>query len=298
MTNLDEHIRGAAFEWLREQSEMHGDVFSWQRLGEGFPFQGERIPLVSPQGIFKPRQLDVPLSIRTSAGGPYDDAFNSEDLLLYRYRGTDPKHPDNQGLRQAWFDNKPLVYFHQLVPGKYLAVWPVFIIRDDPSSLTFTVAADDYYALGESDQVIAEDATPRRRYVTSTVRRRLHQRGFRERVLHAYRRQCALCRLKHSELLDAAHIIPDVEPKGVPEIRNGISMCKLHHAAFDSFVLGITPDYEVKIRQDVLEEIDGPMLRHGLQEMHGRRLILPRQEAVRPDRELLDLRYARFRQYS
>lgn len=297
MNDVDRQIRAAAFQWLREQADVHGDVFTWQRLGKGFPFRGERIPFVSPQGIFRPRQLEVPLSIRTSSGGPYDDAFNSDDLLLYRYRGTDPQHPDNRGLRQAWFDNTPLVYFHQLVEGRYFAVWPVFIIGDDPSSLTFTVAADDYYAVADSDRVVAEDAAPRRRYVTSTVRRRLHQRGFRERVLHAYRRQCALCRLRHGELLDAAHIIPDVEPKGIPAIRNGISMCKLHHAAFDSFVLGITPDYEVRIRQDVLEEIDGPMLRHGLQEMHGRRLIVPRQEAIRPDRELLEERYARFVRY-
>ena len=24
-----------------------------------------------------------------------------------------------------------LVYFHSVVPGKYLAVWPVYIVRDD-----------------------------------------------------------------------------------------------------------------------------------------------------------------------
>ncbi len=297
MNNLDHQIRSAAFDWLKEQSEFHGDVFTWQRLGQGFPFRGERIPLVSPQGIFKPRQLEVPLSIRTSAAGPYDDAFRSDDLLLYRYRGTNPEHPDNQGLRQAMFDSTPLVYLHGLVPGKYLAVWPVFIVGDDPPGLTFTVAADDYYAAVESGRIVAEDATPRRRYVTSMVRRRLHQRGFRERVLHAYRSQCALCKLRHSALLDAAHIIPDVEPGGIPEIRNGISMCKLHHAAFDSFVLGITPDYEIRIREDVLEEIDGPMLRHGLQDMHGQRLIVPRQEAVRPDRDLLEERFVRFRGY-
>lgn len=69
----------------------------------------------------------------------------------------------------------------------------------------------------------------------------------------------------------------------------------MHHAAFGNLVLGITPDYEVEIRQDVLEEIDGPMLRHGLQEMHGRRLTLPRPEDVRPDRQLLDVRYDQFK---
>jgi putative restriction endonuclease len=293
----DHEIRLAAFEWLRQQAGLHGDVFSWRTLGKGFPFRGRHIPLVSPQGIFKPRQMDISLSIRTSPDGPYDDAFGPNDLLQYRYRGTDPEHPDNRGLRQAMFESKPLVYFHGLVPARYLAVWPVYIVGDDRSTLTFSVAADDQYAVTSDYGYAAEDASPRRRYVTSTVRRRLHQRGFRERVLLAYRSQCALCRLKHAKLLDAAHIIPDIEPDGVPAIRNGISMCKLHHAAFDNFVLGVTPDYEIRIREDVLEEIDGPMLQHGLKEMHGVKLSLPGRKELRPDRQLLDVRFSRFQNY-
>ena len=88
---------------------------------------------------------------------------------------------------------------------------------------------------------------PRRAYITTTVRQRLHQRGFRERVLHAYREQCALCRLRHTELLDAAHIITDREEEGTPQVSNGLSLCKLHHAAFDRFLLGITPDYTIPV---------------------------------------------------
>ena len=37
----------------------------------------------------------------------------------------------------------PLIYFHGIVPGAYLAQWPVFIVGDDPTALTFTVAIDD-----------------------------------------------------------------------------------------------------------------------------------------------------------
>jgi hypothetical protein len=42
-------------------------------LGKGFPYKGERIPLVSPQGIFKPRHIELPLSITTIADGPYQE---------------------------------------------------------------------------------------------------------------------------------------------------------------------------------------------------------------------------------
>jgi putative restriction endonuclease len=146
----------------------------------------------------------------------------------------------------------------------------------------------------KSGQISDPDIEVRRAYLTAGVRRRLHQRGFRERVLRAYREQCAFCRLKHLELLDAAHIIPDTEPDGEPVVKNGISLCKLHHAAFDKFLLGITPDYMIQVRQDVLKEKDGPMLIHGLQGLHQSKIILPKRTELRPNRDLLERRYQQF----
>ncbi len=161
----------------------------------------------------------------------------------------------------------PLVYFHGIVPGKYLAIWPVYVAGDDQNTLTFRVAVDDVaYVAQPMQRALADDrATARRAYVTATTRVRLHQRSFRERVIAAYRSQCSLCRLRHEELLDAAHIIPDTAPEGEPSITNGIALCKLHHAAFDSFIIGVAPDYTVHVRRDVLDETDGPILKYGLQ---------------------------------
>src|ERR1700730_5180102 len=293
----DIEIRRAAFAWLGEQADLHGQVLSRELLGEGFPYKGERIPLVSPQGIFKPRQMELPLSITTVADGPYQDAFGPS-LLRYRYRGTDPSHRDNVGLRELIRRREPLIYFHALVKGKYLAVWPVFVVSDDPASLTFSVAVDDALALKAVVDMSAmtEDAAAdiRRGYVTAIIKRRIHQAAFRERVIDAYRQQCALCRLKHDELLDAAHILPDADPEGEPVVPNGISLCKLHHAAFDRFFLSVRPDYTIEIRRDVLLEIDGPMLKHGLQGMHGQRIQLPTHMALRPSLDLLGQRHRRF----
>lgn len=295
MENLDHKIRVASFEWLSKQVELHGDVLPRKLLEIGLEFQGYRIPLIAPQGIFKPKILNYPLTITTAPRGPYNDSFGKDGLLQYKYRGQDPKHRDNWGLRQTMLHSLPLVYFHGVVPGKYLAVWPVFVVGDSPGSLTFTVAADDYTAIHSTVQTTRESSEGRRAYVTSVVRRRLHQRGFRERVLAAYKQQCSVCRLRHSELLDAAHIIPDSEDRGDPIVSNGISLCKLHHAAYDRSFLGISPDYVVDIRSDLLDEIDGPMLQHGLKELHGQRLILPRKKIEWPDQERLDIRYQQFR---
>lgn len=47
-------------------------------------------------------------------------------------------------------------------------------------------------------------------------------------------------------------------------------MCKLHHAAFDRNIVGLRPDLIVEIRNHILEEVGGPMLRHGLQDLQGK----------------------------
>jgi putative restriction endonuclease len=296
MLGVDGAVRLRAFEWLKEQEDIHGDVLPRTLLERGFDFKGERIPLLGPSGIFKPRHLDLPLSMTTAPKGPYDDSFSNDGYLLYRYRGTDLFHRDNVGLRQAMKGSTPLIYFHGVAPGRYLATWPVYIVGDNLELLTFKVAVDDAtMGLVEDRPAVAEAADIRRAYVTAIVRQRLHQRSFRERVLRAYREQCALCRLRHYELLDAAHIIPDPEPEGIPSVRNGIALCKFHHAAFDSLLLGITPDYAIEIRNDVLKEEDGPMLQYALKELHGARMLLPRNRELWPNQGALDLRYQRFK---
>jgi putative restriction endonuclease len=297
----DSAVRQAAFDWLTEQTDVAGGALARDVLERGFVLQGERVPLVSPQGIFKPKLMELPLSITTTAEGPYDDAFGATGLLKYRYRGTDPRHRDNEGLRAAMRRGVPLVYFHALMPGKYLAIWPVFVVGDDPGSLTFTVEVDDPMILQKTAEsaassVIADDTEThiRRGYITVLAKRRIHQEAFRERVLNAYRQQCALCRLKHEQLLDAAHIVPDSEAEGEPVVSNGIALCKLHHAAFDKYFLSVRPDYVIEIRRDVLVETDGPMLKHGLQGLHELSIQLPAKVAQRPNRELLEARHERF----
>jgi len=95
-------------------------------------------------------------------------------------------------------------------------------------------------------------------------------------------------------LPDAAHILPDRDERGHPEVPNGLSLCKIHHGAYDTEILGVDPDYKVHIRSDVLAEEDGPMLLHGLQELHGSRIVLPKAELLRPNRDYLAERFGCF----
>ena len=170
--DIDLQVRLAAFNWLSEQVNLHGDVLPRRLLEQGFEFQGQRIPLVAPQGIFKPQILELPLSITTAPKGPYDDYFGKDGFLLYRYRGTDPNHRDNVGLRRIFELKRPLVYLHGIEPGKYMATYPVYIIADDSGNLTFNISVDDVlpafeYSQMRTSQQIADVSDARHAYLTA-----------------------------------------------------------------------------------------------------------------------------------
>lgn len=301
---MDAEIRQRAFHFLDELRAVHGDALPREELARGFEFDAVRVPLIGPQGIFKPAALaSMPLSITTVPANPkkprpYDDAVGEDGVIHYKYRGSDPSHPDNAGLREAMRRQAPLIYFVGLVPGRYYAEYPVFVVGDDPVSLSFRVQVDDRRVVAPTEAGVAEvNTTARREYITVLAQRRVHQEEFRTGVLMAYRECCAVCRLRHHELLEAAHILPDRHPKGDPVVPNGLALCKIHHAAFDRNILGIRRDLVVEIRRDILKEEDGPMLRHGLQELHGRALlVVPRAQELKPDPVRLEERYHLFRQ--
>lgn len=192
MTDIDSRVRLAAFAFLEAQRQLHGDMLSQKVLHDGFVFENQRVPLLNPAGIFKPAILPVyPLSFRTAPPSlrqdpPYPDELDkAEGLIRYRYRGTDPQHRDNVGLRLAMRDQVPLIYLYGIIPGEYCPVWPVFIVGDDPQKLTFSVSIKQRSALQQKGYAIGEGTSEaKRRYSTVEVLRRLHQRGFRERVLN------------------------------------------------------------------------------------------------------------------
>ena len=286
-------VRIAAFQYLDKLQQLHGDVLPWTALARGFTFHGQSIPLIGASGIWKPQVLDTPISITTSPRDPYGDTIGDDGLLSYRYQGSPARSYDNDGLRRAMHEARPLIYFRGLDRGQYSALWPAVIIADDPGNSTFTVACEDIQLLKPDLGVSVVDEV-RRRYVTRLAVQRLHQAAFRQRVLKAYRQSCSVCNLRHVQLLDAAHILPDIHEHGQPVVPNGLSMCKIHHAAFDANILGVRPDYVIEIRNDILSEIDGPMLEHGLQAHHGGKLIVPRASSEHPDPERLELRWDEF----
>lgn len=296
----DDLLRASAFAFLGELSTRGGGAVSWHDL-QRFEFEGRRIPLVGQTGIRKVRGYEAALTILTTyrlrpEDRPYQDNIGADLYPRYKWRGTDAGHPDNVALRRVMELGKPLAWLEGVEPGIYLVHVPVWLVGEEPEQHQFVLALDEIMREQWQPEGFptAPDLALRREYAATVVRRRLHQPMFRRRVLAAYRTQCALCRLRHGELLDAAHIKEDSEG-GEPVVPNGIAMCAIHHRAFDSFVLGVRPDYIIEVRRDVLDEADGPTLQHALQGVHGSALSVPGRRSARPDAELLEERYERFR---
>lgn len=242
------------------------------------------------RGIRNPKDLLATLSVVSSPTGPYEDQSLDGSLFRYDYRaGT--TEGDNTKLRRAYDLGLPIILLRKIAMAVYVPVFPVYVVADMMNERHFLLALDESVRFLHDPLHLSE---PERRYISRITKQRLHQPEFRGRILRAYATQCAVCSLKHGRLLDAAHIIADRDEGGAPIVTNGLSLCKIHHAAYDADLLGISPDYVVQINEELLAESDGPMLKHGLQEMNMRPLTLPARSAERPDRERLAERFAQF----
>jgi putative restriction endonuclease len=94
--------------------------------------------------------------------------------------------------------------------------------------------------------------------------------------------------------LDAAHITPDSDEASSTSVTNGLSLCKIHHTAYDINIVGIDADYTVHIRKDILNETDGPMLEHGIKDMNKTKLWVPPAAGEQPDPGRLEIRFKEF----
>lgn len=300
-----EGLREAGIQWLRERTFDQQLSLTRDEIAD-FRWQGEPFRLIpSYQGIWKPKAFEATLSIVTAYRSPgqqrpYNDDLGDDGLHRYKWRGDNPHHPENVGLRRAMELRLPVIWFSGVggKPPQYAVSAPVYLIAEEREQQQFVLApledARDVPEPGEGSEMV----TALRRYLKRQTVVRLHQPLFRSTVLVAYEDHCAVCNFAHPELLDAAHIIPDSEEQGLPDVTNGMALCKIHHAAFDRRFMGIRPTKDVpviEIRQDLLEEVDGPMLKHGLQALHGKPLMkVPQARSKRPKKENLVWAYERF----
>lgn len=306
----DVALRLEIFGYLRQLGGEGGLVTAAQ-IGAGYTrANGEHVALITrPRGIFKPRQMSSLLSIKTvvpraGRGVWYDDQrdahqqiYGGQETVSYSFMGEDADAADNRLLKHACDAKIPVVYFLGVSPGFYRILMPTFLDEWDPASLKVGLSFGNI----SFDQAQAEiDLAPprddiQRRYTMNVVKRRLHQDAFRQVVISAYKGRCAFSNLPIPSLLDAAHIVADNdELRGQPIVSNGLPLSKIHHAAFDTHLIGVDPDYKIHISKKLLFERDGPLL-DALKDLNGTTLRLPLRKQDFPDRERLKIRFNDYR---
>jgi putative restriction endonuclease len=306
----DIELRRAAIARVRELQLRYDDLIPVAALRDGFQYRNRRVSLGSfYSGIFRPKEMSGPAALclvtappKEGRPAPYEDTFD-ETTGRFTYRFRDPQGPSIAAMRAAEADNHallaaheqgvPVIYFRGIAPGQYTAVVPAFVMSVvRQRRLVEFEAALPGTDTTASGLVSDEDV---RQYATREALYRLHQHRFRAAVLRAYSTRCAVCRLREASLLQAAHIVRDQDPGGEATVVNGISLCAIHHLAYDRNLLGIDPGGVVHIARRLLDEHDGPMLRSGLQGFHHATILLPRQADERPDPLRLERRFEQFR---
>lgn len=202
---------------------------------------------------------------------------------------------------QAIDINAPLLYFFGVGESYYQPLFPVWASRLDDHSVGIAVADHEYHSLDPRKAVEMEtqrtgvleigDSIPRD-YFDVQVTKRRHQALFAKRVKLAYGECCAFTGLPLRSLLDAAHIIPD-SAGGLASVNNGICMSRLHHAAFDSFLIGVDKEYRIHVSNSVLDRHDGNLLRD-LKDLNNKELRLPKDANAYPNPDYLETRFSEF----
>jgi len=285
----------AAFNRLKELELMYDDAIPNAAIRAGFEFDNEKTLFENQaQGIFKPRQMKAgALSIKTTMardGGVniYNDQVVDDGFYQYSLQSGDPHGGANKQLWQSYELKQPLIYFHAVAPAVYTALWPCFIdsiITDvDEPYLKLLVgqrpASNVEYASVDSQSIQS-------RYRVSESKVRLHQASFREAVLDAYNRRCAVTGLQEERLIEAAHIVPDGEIGATQFVNNGIALSKIHHKAYDSKLMGIDPDFTIHMSDQLLSSPKNDFLDQSFLRFNGEKLRLPRRKELAPNRDYL-----------
>ena len=94
-------------------------------------------------------------------------------------------------------------------------------------------------------------------------------------------------------LLEACHIVdwPEDE-KNRTNPKNGLCLNAFFHKAYDSHLLGITPDLQIVVSEELLHNATEKSFRRYLDEINKRKIMLP--DRFLPQRELLDIHYKKF----
>lgn len=310
-TKTDQRIRQAAYAYIRKLVAKHEFLTKEQLWPDVFASDDENFSLIHPRrGRHKPARMSHLLSLLSQHSGatkyetkvPKIPAQEESASFYYQLvKGRGPDYPDNRYMREAYEWGVPILLFlepHPRSPSRSLRFFPTLarIVSWEPEPSKHR-AKVRYSRIDISvEDLDLANNTLGRRYGRAERKQRLHQEEFRKALISAYQERCSMSGLSGPELLEAAHITPDYQG-GQPKTSNGLLLSKIHHAAFDAHLIGITPDYRVKVSKRLLEEDSRKSdLLALLKKINGERIRLPQRREDYPSQDALKERYEIFQE--
>ena len=283
------------------------------RKTSDFIYGIERVhPLI--EGIYKPKWSDYALSIASMKVNPYADKLTYLDdgrwTIKYSAKAGGPEVASNKGLFNCMMNKEPVIVLEQISnktsrQGTRYRLMGLGLINDyDPANDMFNIHHVDYSTLeqvsnGADDEIfiatairsfILEEFTPfvaeeKAIYQVATQKR---IKAFKDVVLDQYDYKCAVTGVKyHSENLteaQAAHIISK-NVKGSDDPRNGITLSRTAHWAFDVGLFTISDQYEVVVHPKAKS---ASTYKFPILDMNGEQINLPEDEKYYPHIEALE----------
>ncbi len=273
----------------------------------------ERVhPLI--EGIYKPKWSDHALSIASMKINPYADKLkylpDGRWTIKYSAKKGGPDKAANKGLFNCLINKEPVIVLEQLSTktskqGTQYRLMGLGLIYDyDPASDLFDIHHVDFATLeqvsnGTDDEIFIASALREftlekfNPFVSEdkaiyTVAKQKRDQAFKDVVLDQYDYKCAATGVKyHSENLieaQAAHIISKSN-KGSDDPRNGITLSRTAHWAFDTGMFTISDQFEIVVhpKANLASTNKFPIL-----DMNGEQINLPSDENYYPHKEALD----------
>ena len=165
-----------------------------------------------------------------------------------------------------------------------------------PASEGSAIASLDFSTRELSKEVLDRIPPDRRRVLRQAFVKSRDQQ-FREKVLYVYGHRCAVCGVQ-AGLVQGCHIVA-VKEEGLDDVRNGIALCAIHHYAYDRGLIGINPDYTIRMNQRMVQELraarlDGELDSFVRSARVGERIHLPADAGYYPHADKLRRHLERF----
>ena len=218
-----------------------------------------------------------------TAWNPYimRDRFNQRETVSLYSRFSVQKIAKVQKIASYRDTNKQsIISFIPDYLGLYLENLEKIHLLSDIELKNLSETSDNLNNLNEDGEFNSSEGT-----LTITHDRKKRDPNFKIKVYDAYNNKCAMCGIG-LKLIEAAHIVPFSHKLGTDEIDTGISLCSIHHDAYDRSLIYFNEKFDIIINESKMEYLEKVGLDFGyrkFEKLSFDKIQLPNNHTHRPN---------------